>query len=729
MIKFKELGIRNFMSYGNAMTVVDLDFKTPTLIVGKNYDSAVDGQIDSNGAGKSSILNAISYAIADRIMGSTEKNGLINNTNKKNMEVYLLLEVDGVHYKIHRFRKNSQLGGDGVKILRDEKNADMSAAVDITPDSIKNANDAIAKIIGMSFPIFSRIGVFSARIEPFLGLDAASQREFIEELFGITELSEKADSLKEIIKNDKSLLQNKISTNEVIAREHLNHSQLVASAKARVSSWDEENTQRIADTEARIESMSSIPGDDVEVLSKKWETFTALESRSKELSSSAATIRAEIKNATAVINAHEIYQSKSLRTIQDLTARLESLPKYEYDLETIEELFGKLDSLSTEAAELQDVLRRETDKLNDFTRQKEEAEQRLQHLADNKCPFCKQDYAAASVAADTIELDLVNIRSIIHDLSENTEACNKRLKKVQKELLRYEAAASGVPSVKQFTKTLTERESLHTALDEAKNSENPYASQVDAAVQDLERLNRELSAVEVKIAHTTAQLDSYTNLPSLESIEERKEMLYGLREKLSTLKSAINPHLDQLADLEAVTLSDKLDDEINALQDDITHKDFLVKLLTKKDSFIRKALLQKGVPFLNGRLRHYLDQIGLPHKVAFNTELGVTISQFGKEIDFGLLSSGQQARINLSLAFAFRDVLQMRHGKLNFCILDECLDVGLGSVGVQMAVSMLKRTAKEQDLTMFVITHKDEVSSSFDRKLQIELRGGFSSIQ
>ena len=66
MIKFLTLTIRNFLSYGNNTTKLKLDFTKPTLITGKNYDAVVEGQITSNGAGKSTILNAIAYCLYDK---------------------------------------------------------------------------------------------------------------------------------------------------------------------------------------------------------------------------------------------------------------------------------------------------------------------------------------------------------------------------------------------------------------------------------------------------------------------------------------------------------------------------------------------------------------------------------------------------------------------------------------------------------------------------------------
>jgi DNA repair exonuclease SbcCD ATPase subunit len=169
-------------------------------------------------------------------------------------------------------------------------------------------------------------------------------------------------------------------------------------------------------------------------------------------------------------------------------------------------------------------------------------------------------------------------------------------------------------------------------------------------------------------------------------------------------------------------------DELDQLNDELEHQNFLLKLLTKKDSFIRKALLNKNIPLLNKRLQIYLDKMGLPHRVRFTEEMSAEIMQLGAPINYGNLSAGQKARINLALSFAFRDVLQTRHGKIAFCILDECLDVGLGSLGVNQAVKMIKSVAIENELSMLVISHRDEVTSSFNKHLHVSLRNGFSTV-
>ncbi len=199
-------------------------------------------------------------------------------------------------------------------------------------------------------------------------------------------------------------------------------------------------------------------------------------------------------------------------------------------------------------------------------------------------------------------------------------------------------------------------------------------------------------------------------------------------QQLETLQKANNPFIEPLEELQEVELDPIEMDEINELVSLIDHQKFLLKLLTKKDSFVRKALLNKNIPFLNQRLAHYLKDLGLPHTVEFTHEMTASITQFGRPLDFGNLSNGQQARVNLALSFAFRDVLQSLHSRINVCMLDEVLDVGLDAVGVRLAAKMLKRKARDENLSLYIISHVSEIDSAFDRKLTVQMSKGFSYV-
>ena len=214
----------------------------------------------------------------------------------------------------------------------------------------------------------------------------------------------------------------------------------------------------------------------------------------------------------------------------------------------------------------------------------------------------------------------------------------------------------------------------------------------------------------------------------LDELRETQSKQGEYERRIQELKNVPNPYLEPLDELEAIKLEAIDYDKINALTKKIEHMKFLYKLLTKKDSFVRKVLLNKNLPFLNQRLSHYLTNLGLSHQVEFTHQMTASITQFGREMDFGNLSNGQRARVNIALSFAFRDVLQNLHERINICMLDEVLDVGLDAVGVTAAARMLKRKARDENISLYIISHRDEIDSAFDRTMMVQLKEGFSQI-
>lgn len=229
--------------------------------------------------------------------------------------------------------------------------------------------------------------------------------------------------------------------------------------------------------------------------------------------------------------------------------------------------------------------------------------------------------------------------------------------------------------------------------------------------------NKEIESLESNL-HAKSR-DGLTNLENQVSI---------LKERVKELEIEVNPHAETMFELEAVKIEKPDTTKINELQSLLDHQQFLLKLLTKKDSFVRKALLNKNIPFLNKRLQAYLGDLGLPYTVEFTHDMTASISYMGRIQSYGSLSNGQRSRVNLALSFAFRDVLQMMHDHINVCMLDEVLDVGLDGIGVTMAARMLKRKARDEKLSLYIISHRDEIDSAFDHKLSVQYSGGFSSV-
>jgi DNA repair exonuclease SbcCD ATPase subunit len=157
------------------------------------------------------------------------------------------------------------------------------------------------------------------------------------------------------------------------------------------------------------------------------------------------------------------------------------------------------------------------------------------------------------------------------------------------------------------------------------------------------------------------------------------------------------------------------------------HQDFLLKLLTSKDSFVRKRIIDQNLSYLNTRLSGYLDTIGLPHTVVFQNDLSVNITELGRELDFDNLSRGERNRLILSLSWAFRDVWESLYQPINLMFIDEVVDSGMDASGVESALSILKRMSRDRNKSVWLVSHKDELSSRVNNILTVTKENGFTS--
>jgi DNA repair exonuclease SbcCD ATPase subunit len=153
----------------------------------------------------------------------------------------------------------------------------------------------------------------------------------------------------------------------------------------------------------------------------------------------------------------------------------------------------------------------------------------------------------------------------------------------------------------------------------------------------------------------------------------------------------------------------------------------LLKLLTNKDSFIRKKIIDQNLNYLNNRLSYYIEKLGLPHSVVFLNDLNVEISYFGQDLDFDNLSRGERNRLILSMSFAFRDVWENLYQNINLLFVDELMDSGLDLAGVEAGLGILKKMSRERDKNIYLISHKEELIGRVNNILRVIKENGFTS--
>lgn len=214
---------------------------------------------------------------------------------------------------------------------------------------------------------------------------------------------------------------------------------------------------------------------------------------------------------------------------------------------------------------------------------------------------------------------------------------------------------------------------------------------------------------------------------NLNDAYEHQNSVTVLKEQIETKKKQEDPYTDQIKEMRESSLEELDYSKMNALNSYREHQDFLMKLLTNKDSFIRKKIIDQNLSFLNTRLEKYLDRLGLPHEVKFMSDLSVEITELGRELDFDNLSRGERNRLILGLSWAFRDIFESLYSTINVLFVDELIDSGMDTNGVEASLAVLKKMQRERGRSIFLVSHRDELYGRVTNVLNVIKENGFTS--
>ena len=216
---------------------------------------------------------------------------------------------------------------------------------------------------------------------------------------------------------------------------------------------------------------------------------------------------------------------------------------------------------------------------------------------------------------------------------------------------------------------------------------------------------------------------------TLKEVYDHKQNVQQLKTALENSESESDPYQEQVDELRKTGIQDIDWSTVNELNDLKEHQEFLLKLLTNKDSFIRKKIIDQNLAYLNNRLTHYLDKLGLPHQVVFINDLSVEITQYGQDLDFDNLSRGERNRLILGMSFAFRDVWESLYQNINLLFIDELVDSGMDTSGVENSLAILKKMGRERSKNVYLISHKDELVGRVTHVLKVVKENGFTSYE
>jgi len=214
---------------------------------------------------------------------------------------------------------------------------------------------------------------------------------------------------------------------------------------------------------------------------------------------------------------------------------------------------------------------------------------------------------------------------------------------------------------------------------------------------------------------------------TLSDAYEHQSSVEKLAEQIELNKNTEDPYAEQIEDMRDSALEEVDYGHMNSLVSLQEHQEFLLKLLTNKDSFIRKKIIDQNLSYLNSRLAHYLDKLGLPHDVVFQSDLTVEITELGRDLDFDNLSRGERNRLILGLSWSFRDIFESLYSTINVLFVDELIDSGMDTNGVESSLAVLKKMARDGNRSVFLISHKDELQGRVESVLNVIKENGFTS--
>jgi len=253
------------------------------------------------------------------------------------------------------------------------------------------------------------------------------------------------------------------------------------------------------------------------------------------------------------------------------------------------------------------------------------------------------------------------------------------------------------------------------------------ADLVEASMQSLANQTQEVELFDQIKSLDALPVKPKTFYKTLEEALKHQHTVETLQKDLLARASDLDPYAEQIVEMSNAALEEITYDKINALTTLKEHQEFLLKLLTNKESFIRKRIIDQNLTYLNSRLSQYLDKMGLPHVVTFQNDLSVNITELGRELDFDNLSRGERCRLILSLSWAFRDVWESLYTPINLLFIDELIDNGLDTSGVESAIATLKKMSRDTNKSIWLVSHKDELAGRVNNVLNVVKENGFTS--
>lgn len=700
----EDITLRNFMAYGDRPTRIRLDQPGITVVRGES------------GSGKSSIFDAISFALTGKPIRPKPLGAFVNNVNKKKMEVTLNLRLGDQMARISRGQKPGF-----VKFWR--KSASDPRPIE-HPDfsESRDGTDATSAEIerflgGLDNALLTSMAISSTRRKAFLDCESSVQKQITESLFRFTELVRRAEVDKKAREPLELELAGLRTLQSSALEQRVRADARIAQLRAESDAWSTRKRNRIAELEGQIAELSDI---DWQALRDAAAEYVSAIARYEKASASAFQEEERLKEAEArkrtarTVHATLVSSGEKLSAITDADLDAGILA-----LDAIDELSAMEVQAKSEERAAYSVMQAAMAKHGSLKLAME------RHENDGGCPTCGQEWPDADARTQVHERMKQELAAAEAEASEAISVHGSAatvLEEIQSALMD---ARKGLrwTTRKTLEETRSDRDRSESLIAEAK-------AKLDGIT--LERMEQIRDEAEAAAVSAKAEVAAFEGLPfyglndPASYVCDMRTEADRLDEQLAALRSEVDPNIALISEVEASIPAMPDAARISSLESEVAASIALGNLLTRKDSPIRSAVLGRYLPALNSKITEYLGRLSLPYTVAFSGDLEVEI----RDGDDGVvaLSGGEEERLAMALNWAFRDVYEDMSGtKLGFIGIDERLDVGLGDIA-PVAMDVMSELAHGTNRSVWIITHRPELETGADHVVRAGKASRFTEL-
>ena len=683
---FKAVKASNFLSFKTLE--LNLENRGLLLLNGKNLDNPM---LNNNGAGKSSVIESIVYALYGKTLRGLKGDEVVHSKSTDGAEVVLELEDDGTNYIIKRYRKHKTYKNKSI-LYRD--------GVDITPKSEADFESCVSNLLQADYTTFTASLLYSADSFKFATATDSEIKKTLDTMLGLDILS-------------KSLEITRKRLNDVVSEKNKNVAEIEFKKKelARM----EEKLKHLEQSRDTYESNTQKEIDSME------QSLKSLEEKAENLNVELETLLQQKKLREDKLKKIKLELSRKrndLEKVEELRAELKKVEGEIKDGENDIKVFqSKIDSNTTYMEKLKKTLDSKTAMLNQL-------KQELNSLVDRigqPCTLCGQP-----LTEESLEVTREEYTRSIDKLEDELEGSDIEL---------------GVLSMDNFDlkKSIDTKAAELRELHETKEEFEKILNSCKILEQQLGKLEES----EKKTEKSVYSIDSDIKAKQVQ-VQENSNLIVRLSKQLESMvnSQSKNPFVDMVVRSleEIMELENSLENQSEGLESfKAREKNLRFWETAFSNQGIKSYILDDITPFLNRRLNKYLSKLTSGQvEAVFSTVSTLKSGQQREKFNLSIVnshggenyaanSSGEKKRIDLAINLALQDMIAARSTKkLNIAIFDEVFD-SLDETGIDGVVSLLTEVSAEKS-TILVVSHNEYLKSFFTNVLTVVKENGFSHI-